>query len=268
MPTTTVTTWPQFKAAYTAAEGTESDPHIIEIMADLNCNDDPLTAGLNAGNYYKIINGNYHKIDNLSTQTVVNAVLLQGRYVTYNKCNFVNMLRNENYSFFGGSYTNYSQYFYDCTIQGKGYAIAGSGVFNRCVITWESARTYAGHLGSCYCSYCYITLNYKRDSSSNYDINTLTNCFVKGKIEGANGNTAGWHLVGSAVNSCINIDTDLNYPLGLTGQSSASSIASAYNTDKMTGTIADQSNLNIKPVTDAQMQDAAYLASIGLNIIV
>lgn len=268
MPTTTVTTWAQFKAAYTAAEGTESDPHIIEIMADLNCNDDPLTSGLSSGNYYKVINGNYHKIDNLSTQTVVNAVLLHGRYVTYNKCNFVNMLRNENYSFFGGSYSDYSQVFNDCTIQGKGYAITGSGIFTRCVISWESARTYGGHLIGCYCYYCYITINYKRDSTSNYDISYIANCFVRGKLEGASGNTSGWHLVGTAVNSCINVDTDLNYPLGLTGQSGASSITSVYNTDKMTGTIADQSSYNIKPVTDAQMRDAAYLASIGLNIIV
>ena len=268
MPTTTVTTWAQFKAAYIAAEGTEADPHVIEIMADLNCNDEPLTGGLNAGNYYKVINGNYHKIDNLSTQTVVNAALLQGQYVTYNKCNFVNMLRNENYGFFGVSFTNYSQYFNDCTIQGKGYEIANSGVFRRCVITWESARTYAGHLNGCYCYYCYITLNYKRDSSSNYDISMIQNCFIKGKIEGANGNTSGWHLVGSASNSCINVDTNLNYPSGLTGQNSVSPITVAYNKDKLTGTIGDQSSYNIIAVTDAQMRDAAYLASIGLNIIV
>ena len=268
MPTTTVTTWPQFKAAFTSAEGTESDPHIIEIMADLNCNDEPLTGGLNAGNYYKVINGNYHKIDNLSTQTVVNAVLLQGRYVTYNKCNFVNMLRNENYAFFGGAYSSYTQYFNDCTIQGKGYEIAVSGVFRRCVITWDSARTYAGHLNGCYCYYCYLTLNYKRDSAANYDIYLLQNCFVKGKIEGANGNTSGWHLFGSASNSCINIDTNLNYPLGISGQTSASQITVAYNANKMIGTIDDQSVLKIVSVTDAQMRDAAYLASIGLNIIV
>lgn len=274
MPTTTVTTWQQLLDAYVMQQGTSEDPHIIEIMADLNGNDAPMTAGISSGTgtngYYKIINGNYHNINNISTGAVVNAVLFQGRYVTWNKCNFTNMFRNEQYAFFGGSYTNYNQYFNDCTFQGKGYRIADAGTFTRCVIgSWESSRTYGssgGIFGTSDFITCYINANFKRDAGQNFDYHSLINCFVKGKIEPATPSvTSGWHIVGAVRNSCLNIETSLNYSTGISG-STAQSIINAYNTDKMTGTIGAKSDMI--GVTDAQMRDAAYLASIGLNIIV
>lgn len=271
MPTTTVTTWQQFLDAYVMQQGTSEDPHIIEIMADLNGNEAPMTAGISSGTntsgYHKIINGNYHKIDRINTGSVVNAVLFQGRYVTWNKCNFTNMFRNESYPFFGGQYTYYTQYFYDCTFQGKGYGLAVAGTFTRCVIgSWDSSRTSAGIFNSCDFVNCYINANIKRDTTQNHDYGSLINCFVKGKIEGATSSvTSGWHIVGSVRNSCLNIETSLNYSTGISS-SNAQSIINAYNTDKMTGTIGAKSDMI--GVSDAQMRDAAYLASIGLNIIV
>ena len=270
MPTTTVTTWRQLLDAYVMQQGTSEDPHIIEIMAELNGNDAPMTAGISSGTstsgYHKIINGNYHNINNINTGAVVNAVLFQGRYVTWNKCNFINMYRNESYPFFGGSYTNYTQGFNDCTFQGKGYGIAESGIYSRCVITWESSRTNAGVFGTSDFATCYIDASFKRDTSNNYDYGSLINCFVKGKIKPATASqTSGWHIVGTVRNTCINVDTSLNYPTGISG-SNAQSIINVYNTDKMTGTI--QAKSDMIGVTDSQMQDAAYLASIGLNIIV
>ena len=271
MPTTTVTTWQQLLDAYVMQQGTSEDPHIIEIMADLNGNDAPMTAGISSGTgttgYHKIINGNYHNIDRINTGSVVNAVLFQGRYVTWNKCNFTNMFRNEQYAFFGGSYTNYTQYFYDCTFQGKGYGLAAAGTFTRCVIgSWESSRTASGIFGTSDFVTCFINANYKRDATQNYDYHSLINCFVKGTIEPAStSQTSGWHIVGNVCNTCLNIETPLNYTDGISG-ASAQSIINAYNTDKMTGTIGAKSNMI--GVTDVQMKDAAYLASIGLNIIV
>lgn len=271
MPTTTVTTWQQLLDAYVMHQGTSEDPHIIEIMADLNGNDAPMTARISSGTdydgYHKIINGNYHNITNISTGAVVNAVLFQGRYVTWNKCNFTNMYRNESYTFFGGSNLNYYQYFNDCTFQGKGYGISQSGYFTRCTIgSWESSRTTSGIFNDSIFNTCYINANIKRDSSAKYDYGTLINCFIKGKIEGATSSqTNGWHIVGTVRNTCINVETSLNYTTGIS-DSNEQPIINVYNTDKMTGTIGAKSDMI--GVTDAQMQDAAYLASVGFNIIV
>ena len=267
MPTTSVTTWQQFLDAYAMPQGTKSDPHTIEIMADLNGNDAPMRAGLDSSNYYKVINGNFHNINNINTGAVVSARLFSGLYVTWNKCNFTNMYRNESYPFFGGVYQSYTQYFIDCTFQGKGYGIAGSGTFSRCVITWESSRTTSGIFLGSYFAYCYIDANYKRDATTNFDYSSLVNCYVKGKIEPATSDvTNSYYLVGSSAmrNSCINIETTLNYPNGLHSGDPQLSI-NVYNTSKMTGTIQKKSDTI--GVTDAQMKDAAYLASVGFNII-
>ena len=265
MPTTSVTTWQQFLDAYVMHQGTQEDPHVIEIMADLNGNDAPMRVGIGSGNYYKVINGNFHNINNINTGAVVDSILFSGRYVTWNKCNFTNMYRNESYPFFGGSYMNYIQVFTDCTFQGKGYGIAESGSFSRCVITWESTRTYSGAFGTSYFTTCYIDANIKRDASSNYDYAMLVNCYVKGKIEPATSSvTSGWHIVGTVRNSCLNIETPLNYTEGIHGQS-VQTVINVYNTSKMTGTIQEKSDM--VGVTDAQMKDAAYLASVGFNII-
>lgn len=273
MPTTSVTTWQQFLDAYVMQQGTQEDPHVIEIMADLNGNDAPMTAGVSSGTgtngHHKVINGNFHNIANITTGAVVNAVLFQGRYVTWNKCNFINLYRNENYAFFGGSYTNYTQYFNDCTFQGKGYTIAASGTFTRCVIgSWETSRTSGssgGIFGGSDFVTCYINANYKRDAGPNFDYHSLINCFVKGKIEPATPSvTSGWHIVGTVRNTCLNIDTPLNYTDGISG-ASVQSIVNVYNTDKMTGTIGAKSDMI--GVTDGQMKNAAYLASVGFNII-
>lgn len=270
MPTVQVTTWDQFVTAYTAAQGTSSDPHVIEIMADLDAASS-ITSPFDAGNYYKVINANFHNISNVATATIFNDVIFKGNHITLNKCNLINVYRNNPYPIFFAS-SSYWPTFNDCVIQGQGISIcgqgnmsanyAGHGSFNRCVITWRQVGTnYTGAcLGAASFRYCYLDIEIGTSAAGNYDIGSLTSSYVKGKITG---DTTGRRtsMIGSCSDSVINIDTDLDYTLVTTP-----TMLSVYNTDRLTGNITGTTN--VIGVTDAQLKDAAYLASIGFNIIV
>ena len=71
----------------------------------------------------------------------------------------------------------------------------------------------------------------------------------------------GHNLLGSCSNATINIECDSDYTI-----TSNPGQLSVYNKDKLTGNIA--TTTNVIGVTDAELKDAAYLASIGFNIIV
>ena len=270
MPTVQVTTWDQFMTAYTAAQGTSSDPHVIEIMADIDAASS-ITSPLDAGNYYKVINGNYHNISNIATATVFNDMIFRCNHVTYNKCNFVNVYRNNPYPIFFAN-SNYEPTFNDCTIQGQGICISGEsnmgsnytgrGSYTRCVITWHQVGT--SYTGACFGSakfhYCYLNVDIGTSAVGNYDIAVLDSSYIKGRITG---DTTGRRttMIGSCSDSVININSDLDYTLV-----NRPNMLSVYNTDRLTGTITNTTN--VIGVTDAQLKDAAYLASIGFNIIV
>lgn len=270
MPITQVSTWDQFVAAYAAVQGTSSDPHVIEIMADLDAASS-LTGPINAGNYYKQINSNYHNISNIATATTFNDIIFYGNHVTWDKCNFVNVYRNNPYPIFFADST-YRPTFNDCVIQGQGICICGQGnmsanytgrgIYNRCVITWRQVGT--NYTGACFgaatFNYSYLDIEIGTSAAGNRDVGSLYSCYLKGKITG---DTTGRRtsMIGSCSDSVINIDTVLDYTLVNTPV-----MLSVYNTDRLTGNITGTTN--VIGVTDAQLKDAAYLASIGFNIIV
>jgi len=272
MPTVQVTTWDQFVTAYTTAQGTSSDPHVIEIMADLDAASS-ITGPISAGNYYKQVNGNYHNISNIATATTFSDIIFYGNHVTWDKCNFINVYRNNPYPiFFADSLDTYRPTFNDCVIQGQGICICGQGnmtanytgrgIFNRCVITWKQVGTnYTGAcIGSAIFNYCYLDVDIGTSTAPCYDFRSLTSCYVKGKISGdITGRPTS--MIGRCSDSVININTDLDYTLVDTPV-----MLSLYNTDRLTGNVTGTTN--VIGVTDAQLKDAAYLASIGFNIIV
>ena len=270
MPTTQVYTWDQFTAAYTAAQGTSSDPHVIEIMADLDAASS-IPREINGADRYKIINGNYHNISNLATATTFSDSILYCNHVTYNKCNFINVYRNNNYPVFYAS-SNYIPTFNDCVIQGQGSSICaadaasnntGYGNYNRCVITWHqvgSVRT-GSLLGNATLRYCYLDLDIITTTFDDTDIGDMYSSYLKGSIRGDVGSrTRGIAWVCS--DSVINIDTDITYPR----IANSAAMQTVYNNDKIPAPTSIVTN--ILGVTDAQLKDAAYLASIGFNIIV
>lgn len=271
MATTQVYTWDQFATAYTAAQGTSENPHIIEIMADLDAASS-ITSYLNVGSsYYKVVNGNFHNISNIATETTFSNPIFGGYHTTWNKCNFLNVYRNNQYPIFFGNSSNQPT-FNDCTIQGQGICICGQGnmstnntgrgIYNRCVITWKQVGTsYTGAcIGTATFNYCYLDVEIGTSSAGNRDLGSLYSSYVKGKITGSTSGRS-TTMISTCSDSVINIDTDLDYKLVSTPEQ-----MSVYNTDRLTGTITGTTN--VIGVTDAQLKDAAYLASIGFNIIV
>lgn len=271
MPTTQVYTWDQFVDAYETRQGTQADPHVIEIMADIDAASS-ITGPLDPGDdYYVHINGNFHNISNIATKTTFNNPIFWTNHMTWEKCNFLNLYRNNPYPIFYGTST-YQPTFDDCTFQGQGICLCGQGnmtsnytgrgVYNRCVITWRQVGTnYTGAcFGSATFNYCYLDVEIGTSTVGNYDFASLSNCYIKGKITG---DTTGRRtsMIDICSDSVINIDTDLDYRLV-----ASPSMLSVYNTDRLTGTITGTTN--VIGVTDAQLKDAAYLASIGFNIIV
>lgn len=276
MPRTQVGTWDEFVTAYKSSQGTSSDPHVIEIMADLDAKSS-ITQTISAGNYYKVINGNYHNISNIATATTSVAIIFNGNYVTWNKCNFINIYRNNTFGVFFND-GSLGATFYDCTFQGQGYRIcggsgssgqadnAGFGRYNRCVITWIQSSglgTYTGAaFGGASLNMCYLDVTLYSNNEQNTSLGSLNGCFVKGSLTSTKASHP--YYLYSGGNNVINIDTSLNFPNGL--KSATTQITSVYNTTKMTGTILNRAS--VIGVTDAQMHDAAYLQSIGLDIVV
>ena len=270
MPTVQVSTWDQFVAAFVG--GTSSgDRQVIEIMADLDAKSSITGTIGNFETRFITINGNYHKISNIATAQAVNSYLFRCSNILWSKCNFVNMIRNEPYPVFWQESTS-PNYFEDCTFQGQGIAICGTsrmdtgnysglGNFTRCFITWtQKGTTIPGTcFGGATFDHTYIDCELTSGAGSSPDFGSLQNTsYLKGKISGT---PTGHNLLGSCSNAVINIESDSDYTI-----TSNPGNVSVYNKDKLTGNIA--TTTNVIGVTDAELKDAAYLASIGFNIIV
>lgn len=260
-----VSTWDQFILAYTQAVASGDSEDIIEIMADMDINATPITSSLTAGGT-KIINGNYHTIRNIATSQVVSSTLFTAggnRTISWNKVNFLNMYRNENYSFFAGA-SYYHMQFTDCTFQGKGFRLAENCDYNRCAVTWEFSQTINNAFGSCDFNYSWIHMELKRSSSAGFNFHKIDSCYVEGSVNGTTTGLDGWYFSEIMTNSVVNIDSDLTYNNGLAGSGVAA--VCVYNNTKMPGNVGSQTN--IVCVSDSDMHSAAALAAVGFNIIV
>ena len=261
-----VSTWKDFVNAYTAEAAAGETERTIEIMADLDCNDMPFSTSIsNPGGVKVTINGNQHNIWNISTESVVGGALIRNgsnKIVTWNKVNFGNINRIENYEIFSGN-SNAVMEFYDCTFVGKGFSLANSSKFYRCAITWTGRR--GDGTVTPYTQYynCWLHFEVVRtNKNSNVDFNYLDSCYLEGKINGADDTITSAGAIASNINnSVINIDSNLTR----TKMSQSTQYVSVFNTTKMPNSTSD--NANLIGVTDDQMKDANYLSSIGFNIV-
>ena len=171
-----VSTWNEFVQAY---KGTETE---IEILADLNCNDNPLFATLRPGSN-KTINGNGHNINHLGTQTTIGGPMITNQNsesytytIAWNKVNFLQIISNESRDVFGAA-NNPRMTFTDCIIQGKGLQFAGYLNMTRCSLSWEG-----GGLEYSRFTYCWIHLEQFRSEnpgSGSYEIfGPLDTCYL------------------------------------------------------------------------------------------
>lgn len=249
-----VSTWDEFVAAYlNNSDGT------IEITADLDANDNlPDTSYMRP--ISKTINGNGHTIYNISTQAVVNSPIFRsvGNSLVINNTNFYNCYRIENQPIFWGSST-YKVQFNDCKIVGRGLQyITNMGTFQRCSFSWAGVKSVdAGKDNSFYNSW--VKIDHERASNSTTALlGTLNNSYIEGNIRQTAAGTFALKVSSNLESSVINIETTATaatFPSGNT---------SVYNSTKAPN-FTDSGNCI--GVSDAQMKDAEYLASIGFNIV-
>lgn len=249
-----VNTWAEFLAAY--ENGTDGT---IELMADIDANDD-----LPKRNYSKprakTINGNGHAIYNISTAQVVSNPIFSGGYnLVFNNTNFYNCYRIENQPIFWSS-NSYRTQFNDCKIVGRGLQyISVNATFNRCSFVWSGVTSVgAGDALSFYNSL--VKIDHRRASNSaNRYFGTLNNSYIEGKFEQTADGTFNINLTANTLeSSVINIETSATSSTFLSGTKSV------YNKTKAPN-FTDSGNC--EGVTDAQLKNAEYLASIGFNIV-
>lgn len=258
-----VYTWSEFVSAF---QGSETE---IEIMANLNCNDDPLSASLRPGSN-KTINGNYHSIDHLGTQTPLGAPMIQNnspdgtaKDIVWQKVNFKKMISNESQPVFSAG-SNHPMTFTDCTIQGKGAQFATYINMTRCSLTWEG-----GGLEYSRFTYCWIHLEQFRSEnpgSGSYEIfGPLDTCYLEGEIAHAEGVTSLGRITEWISNSCINITTHEGPYWSAIATGGDFRVISVLNIDKFKGRIG--SDYYCAHVSDEQAHNAAELSSVNFDIV-
>lgn len=264
MATYNVSTWAEFVTAFTASGGTAADPDIIEITADLDVNTSPITGRISAGGF-KTINGNMHTIWNISVAVEFNYEIFEyggaSRRIIWNKINFNNIYRSGKYPIFKGGSSTWMRFF-DCTFVMKGPQLFQYCTLTRCAVTHTNAQWRTSYADV---DLIQTWMHYEAIFASgvtNYDFEEVETSYIEGKIDVPGYTTAGV-LAYTLKDSVINLETSMDYTY--LSADPGSSKKTVYNTTKMTGTIGSQSN--IIGVTDSQMKDAAYLSSIGFNII-
>lgn len=249
-----VNTWAEFLAAYE-----NGSDETIELMSDIDANED-----IPKRNYTKpigkTINGNGHTIYNISTGVVVSNPIFSGAHaLVFNNTNFYNCYRIENQPIFWSSNTFRTQ-FNDCKIVGRGLQyISINATFNRCSFVWSGVSSVgAGSALSFYNSW--LKIDHIRDSNSTSSyFGTLNNSYIEGSFaQKAEGTFTLKITANTFESSVINIETSATNAAFLSGTTSV------YNKTRQPN-FTDSGNCI--GVTDSQLKNADYLASIGFNIV-
>lgn len=266
-----VTTWEQFLRAFTIAhDPADTDPDVIEVLADIDCNDITLNNPIYVG-AVKTINGNNHTFYNLHDGTVTGSPLIRNGDgnthpyydVTWNKTNFDNMfIVLSNYGAFWGS-SGYNMVFNDCTFVCR----CKSEIFrfctlNRCAVTFENISTNNVPFEYVESNFCWYNVKIRKTATATTSrmFGAMNTCYIEGNIL-CSATHAG--VLGTLNNCCVNIQTDV--PMYRISTAQTGVVLSIYNSDKIPSvTTADA---NVVAVTDRQMHDATYLESIGFAII-
>lgn len=267
-----VTTWEQFLRAFTIAhdpEDTEND--VIEVTADIDCNDITLSNPIYAG-AIKTINGNNHTFYNLHDGTSKSSPLIRcgdgsnhpNYDITWNKLNFDNLfIVLSSYGAFWGA-SGKSMVFNDCTFVCQcAVEVFRYCTLNRCAVTFENISASNRPFEYVTSNFCWYNVKIRKSSTAdtNRMFGTMNTCYIEGKIL-CPASHAG--SLGTLTNCCVNIQTDV--PMYRISSAQTGIIPlSIYNSDKVPS--VTQSDANVIAVTDAQMHDASYLESIGFAII-
>lgn len=273
-----VSTWEQFVEAWKNTSGGD----IIEINADLDVNDaipeseiDDREGAVSSG--VVVINGNGHTLYNLAGGNPYSGYIFDSTYHAhqFNKLNFQNMDLTRP-AFLGYSSASYVL-FNDCNIQGRASGVpffGGHITLNRCTCTFTNTTSVITDNNGNF-TYCWIWLKNCRKTwggSGAALIRHLNTCYIKGDVAfGSDTSSIVSDVVEDVQNCCFNVQVNAGYD-GFRADyycyNANGAKITIINKDKLpAGTKASEDPQAIA-VTDAQMKDAAYLASIGFDIVV
>lgn len=267
-----VSTWDEFVAAWRTVDGTD----IIEVNADLDCNDNIPDSRIEMTNHAiagaVTINGNGHTIYNLSGGS---GLLFENTYhpTNINNLNYQNI--NLTVPLFMGYSYDAQLTLNDCNVQGRDTALFFIGYtnFNRCTLTLTNTRSQITPDTNNYVYFtrCWIYLRSCKKTWNGGDtplIRHANTCYIKGNIDMTG--ITNTNIVSAVNNSCINVIvtgvTAASLPLTRYVYDS-SGLMTIVNTSKLNSDTATSGESLIKGVTDAQMRDANYLFDLGFDIV-
>lgn len=271
-----VNTWAQFVAAWRGTIGGDT----IEVNADLDVNDDIPSSeiddheGDNRGTV--TINGNGHTLYNLSGGNPYSGVIFDSTYQlhVFNKLNLQNMdlSRPAFLGFSNGSRVTFN----DCNIQGRASGVkffSGYITFNRCTCTFTNTSSVITDNNGNFVN-CWIWLKNCRktwDGSGAALIRHLNTCYIKGDVTYRNGESVYSDAVEDVQNCCYNVTINASQFSDFTADNFCYNANGAkitiINMDKLPSGTRPSADAESIAVTDAQMHDADYLASIGFDIV-
>lgn len=271
-----VSTWAQFVQAWRDTVGGD----IIEINADLDVNDDIPSSEIDdhegAGSGTVTINGNGHTLYNLSGGNPYSGYIFDSTWQlhVFNKLNFQNMDLTR------GAFSGYSNAsrvtFNDCNIQGRASGVpffAGYITLNRCTCTFTNTTSVItennGNFVNCwiYLKNCHKTWGGEGAAL----IRHLNTCYIKGEITyGADTSSIVSDAVEDVQNCCFNVTINAGYS-GFNADyycyNANGAKITIINMDKLPSGTRPSADAQAIAVTDSQMKDADYLASIGFDIV-
>lgn len=273
-----VSTWEQFVEAWKNSTGGD----IIEINADLDVNDnipsseiDDREGAVSAG--VVVINGNGHTLYNLTGGNPYSGYIFDSTYHAhqFNKLNFQNMDLTRP-AFLGFSSSSYVL-FNDCNIQGRASGVpffGGHITLNRCTCTFTNTTSVITDNNGNF-TYCWIWLKNCRktwNGSGAALIRHLNTCYIKGDVTYGSADELYSDAVEDVQNCCFNVTINTTKfsgsPADYFCYNANGAKITIINKDKLPAGTTASSDPQAIAVTDAQMKDAAYLASIGFDIVV
>lgn len=272
-----VSTWEQFVKAWKDTVGGD----IIEVNADLDVNDSIPSEQINDHEGSNIgivtINGNGHTLYNLAGGNPYSGVIFDSTWQAhvFNKLNFQNMDLTRP-AFTGYQRSSYVL-FNDCNIQGRASGVKffdGYITLNRCTCTFTNTTSVITDKDGNFV-YCWIWLKGCHKTWGGEGaalIRHLNTCYIKGDVTyGSNTDVIVSDAVEDVQNCCFNVTINAGYgsmQADYYCYNANGAKITIINKDKLpTGTTASRDPQAIA-VTDAQMKNAEYLASIGFDIVV